>query len=174
MNPKNERQPTFSDLRHMYGTGRAVLLSGEGRNKVYGYRHGIRCALGDIELTDWQKMMKELIRRSREEELHRQLTLWVKEHSYTQRDKAEFEQEVLELHSLRIFDNPEWVGFIPFNQKYRPDALIGIPLVTACSECCGTPFVTTQARIDCDGKEQTYCGICGRWSPYQILSADPE
>lgn len=174
MNPRNDTLPTFADLRHYYATGRAVLLSGEGRNKVYGYRHGIMCAMGDIELSDWQRMMKELISRSGEDGLHRQLTLWVKEHGYAWRDKNELEQKVLELHSMRIFDNPVWVDFIPFSQKYRPDALTGILLVTVCTECCGTPFLTTQARIDHDGKEQTHCGICGRWSPYQILSADSE
>ena len=174
MNPRNDNLPTFEDLSCHYGTGHAVLSSSEGRSKVCGYRHGIMCAMGDIELSDWQRMMKELISRSGEDGLHHQLALWEKEHSYLQCGEAEFEQDILELHSSRIFDNPEWVYFVPFNQKYRPDALIGVPLVTVCTECCGTPFLTTQALIDRDGKEQTYCGICGRWSPYQILSADPE
>ena len=174
MNPRNDNLPTFEDLGCHYGTGRAVLLSGEGRNKVYVYRHGVMCALGDIEQSEWQKLIRELIHRSGEDELLQQLYQWHKEHSFLQQSKAELEQEVLVLHSMRIFDNPLWIDFIPFSQKYRLDTLKGIQLVTVCTECCGAPFLTTQARIDRDGKEQTHCGICGRWSPYQILSADPK
>ena len=170
MNQKNDSFPTFEDLSCHYGTGRAVLLSGEGRNKVYGYRHGVMCALGDIERSEWQRLMKELIHHSGEDALHHQLAAWIRENTYLHRDMAGFEQDVLVLHSMRIFDNPLWVDFIPFSQKYRPDALHGISVVTACTECCGTPFLTTQARIEHDGKDTTHCGICGRWSPYQILS----
>ncbi len=170
MKPKSNCLPTFSDLRHLVGTGRAKHVSGEGRNKVYQYRHGVMCALGDIEQSEWQKMIRKLIQRSGEDELHQQLYQWHKEHSFLQQSKAEFEQDVLKLHSARIFDDPQWVDFIPFNQKYRPEALHGITVVTACTECCGTPFRTTQARIEHDGKNTTHCGICGRWSSYQILS----
>ena len=173
-NDSGDRLPTFDDLRRHYQTGRSYLLSGEGRNKVYGYRNGVMCNLGDIERSEWQKMMRELIHRAGEDELHHQLTLWEREHCYFYQSRENLEHHVLELHAAQFFDNPEWVYFIPFNQKHRPDALKGISLVTVCTECCGTPFLTTQARIDHDGKEQTYCGICGRWSPYQILSADSE
>lgn len=174
MNPKSDSMPSFSDLRHLVGTGRAKHVSGEGRNKVYQYRHGVMCALGDIELSKWQDMMKELIRRSGEDALHRQLAEWEKEHDYVHRDKADFEQHVLKLHSVRIFDDPQWVDFVPFNQKYRPDALKGVPLATACTDCCGAPFLATRARLDRDGGENTCCGICGRWSPYQVLSASSD
>lgn len=170
MPPTNEFLPTYDDLQHQYSTGRAVHLSGEGRNKTFGYRRGVKCALGDIELSEWQKLMKELIERSGEVQLHQQLAQWEKEHCHLQRDRSEFEQDILKLHSSRIFDNPEWVDFIPFNQKYRPDVLIGIPAATVCTECCGTPFLVTLARLSRDGNEQTFCRICGRWSRYQILS----
>ena len=35
-----EHALTFADLRVHYYTGRSYLISGEGRNKVFGYRHG--------------------------------------------------------------------------------------------------------------------------------------
>ena len=44
---------TFSDLRCYYQTGRSYVVSGEGRNRVYGYRTGVQCELGDIERDEW-------------------------------------------------------------------------------------------------------------------------
>ena len=38
------------------------------------------------------------------------------------RTLAEIEQEALELHAARIFDNPAWDGYIDFNKQYRPNA----------------------------------------------------
>ena len=35
-----EHALTFAALRVHYYTGRSCLISGEGRNKVFGYRHG--------------------------------------------------------------------------------------------------------------------------------------
>lgn len=36
-----EHALTFAALRVHYYTGRSCLISGEGRNKVFGYRHGV-------------------------------------------------------------------------------------------------------------------------------------
>ena len=36
-----EHALTFADLRVHYYTGRSYLISGEGRDKVFGYRHGV-------------------------------------------------------------------------------------------------------------------------------------
>ena len=62
---------TFSDLRCHYQTGRSYVVSGEGRNRVYGYRTGVQCNLGDIEQKEWCEIVKELIHRKGEQELYK-------------------------------------------------------------------------------------------------------
>ena len=41
-----EHALTFADLRVHYYTGRSYLISGEGRDKVFGYRHGVMTDIG--------------------------------------------------------------------------------------------------------------------------------
>lgn len=43
-----EHALTFAALRVHYYTGRSCLISGEGRNKVFGYRHGVMTDIGDL------------------------------------------------------------------------------------------------------------------------------
>ena len=100
---------TFEDLRVHFGTGRAYTISGKGRDRVMGYRVGKQCNLGDIETGAWMKMVRALIVQKGEQELHQQLLTHMKEHNYTRATKAELEEEVLELHAARIFDDPLWV-----------------------------------------------------------------
>ena len=64
---------TFEDLRVHYGTGRAYTISGKGRDRVMGYRVGMQCNLGDIEVSQWIAMVKELIVQTGEQELYEQL-----------------------------------------------------------------------------------------------------
>ena len=52
---------TFADLRVHFGTGRAYTISGKGRDRVMGYRVGMQCNLGDIEVSEWIAKVKELI-----------------------------------------------------------------------------------------------------------------
>ena len=56
--------------------------------------------------------------------------------------------KALQLHISRIFDNPRWVNFIPFNREYRPEVLEHASLVTVINECCGKPGEVTQEQID--------------------------
>ena len=55
---------SFADLRCRFQTGRSYVVSGTGRNRIYGYRTGVMCQLGDIERSDWIQMVKDLICRS--------------------------------------------------------------------------------------------------------------
>ena len=64
---------SFAALRCRYQTGRSYVVSGEGRNRIYGYRNGVQCDLGDIERKDWCEMVRELIQREGEQELYQQL-----------------------------------------------------------------------------------------------------
>ena len=114
---------TFTELRVHYRTGRAYTISGSGRDRVTGYRSGIMCDLGDIEESEWCQMVRDLIDQSGEKELHNQLLEYIRETYPWCKTKAEREQEALELHTCRIFDNKKWVSFTEFNQKYRPEVL---------------------------------------------------
>ena len=100
----------FEDLRKRYGTGRSYTISGSGKNRVTGYRTGVMTNIGDIEVSQWERLVHELISRNQEEELYAHLCQWIKE-------------TALWLHADRIFDNPKWRDYIPFNQKYRPDII---------------------------------------------------
>lgn len=111
----------FSDLRKHYGTGQEYLIS-KNPEKKYGYRHGIQCNLGDVEETEWQRLVEDLIKRTGEQKLFCHLFEWAKLHGLS-RNVSEAKQEALELHAARIFDDENWCDYISFNQKYRPQIL---------------------------------------------------
>ena len=58
----------FAALRVHYATGQAYLISSNPKKK-YGYRHGIQCDLGDIEESEWQRLVMGLIKRCGEQKL---------------------------------------------------------------------------------------------------------
>ena len=83
--------------------------------------------------------------------------------------KEEVRQEALRLHVDRMFDNPRWVHFVPFNRKYRPEALGTAHLVTVANECCHTPGEVTQEQIDHAANGMVACPCCRRWSPFRCV-----
>ena len=165
------REPTFEDLRVHFGTGRAYTISGKGRDRVMGYRVGKRCNLGDIETGAWMKMVRELIVQKGEQELHQQLLTHMKEHNYTRATKAELEEEVLELHAARIFDNPLWVDFISFNERFRPEVLRAVKLISVMPECCKKAGFLTYARYrEWDPpRDRNFCPHCGRMTKISLV-----
>ena len=113
---------TAGELRVMHYTGRSVS-HGYGRDKVTSYRSGVQTELGDIELSQWQALMRDIIRRSGELELLEQLTEWELETTPWVHTRKEAEQRALEAFANRWFDNPSHRDFTAFNQKYRPEVL---------------------------------------------------
>ncbi len=115
---------SFSDLRVHYFTGVAVRRLGDQHSKSSGYRNGVMTGLGDLEYPVWETLVRDLIHRSGEDELLNALIVWLEGTPWlrTKRDK---ELYALELHAGRIFDNPDWVDYVEFNRKYRPDKLQG-------------------------------------------------
>lgn len=71
-------------------------------------------------------------------------------------------------HAYRLFDDPLWYHFIPFNRKYRPEILTSFKLITVTCGCCGKPGEVTQEQIDnaIDGKIS--CPVCGIYSNYSV------
>ena len=85
---------------------------------------------------------------------------------YTRATKAELEEEVLELHAARIFDNPLWVDFISFNERFRPEVLCAVKLISVMPECCKKEGFLTEARY-LEGSSfqgENFCPHCGRWT----------
>ena len=153
------------DVRFMYGTGRAIYISGTGRDKVYDYRNGCMTKIGDIEEGEWLSLMRFLIERDGELELFKQLLAWEKEHDFCDSDKKTLERDTLIKHSMRLFDNVKWVDFVRFNQRYRPEELTKATLVDIVTDCCGTLDVQTIELID--EWPKVTCPKCGTYTTFK-------
>lgn len=172
-----KRDITFENLRYQYGTGRAYTISGTGRNRVTGYRVGVQTKLGDFEISEWMDLMQDLIEKSGEQALHAALIEWLSEHNYRKASKSDIAREAMELHSNRIFDREEWADFLPFNRRYRPDALSGVETVDVFMDCCQQWGAVTRRRLECDRSiygKRVSCPICGRLSEYQSEESENE
>lgn len=160
---------TFENLEYKYGTGRAYTISGTGRDRVTGYRAGVQTKLGDIEISEWMDLIRGLIERSGEQKLNAALVEWLTEHNYCRASKSKITQKALELHSMRIFDNPSWVDFLPFNERYRPEALVGVEMVDVLPVCCEKWGRVTKRQVE-NGRRasgsRVSCPICGRFTEY--------
>ena len=95
-----------------------------------------------------REYFKELSRRLREEGTETSLADKQMEHNYLKESVRAVRKEALHHHVNRIFDNPRWVDFVPFNRRYRPEVLKTAHLVTVVNECCQEPGVVTQEQID--------------------------
>ena len=111
---------TCEQLRHKYGTGRSFTIV-TPQEKKSRYRKGVMTEIGDIEESVWMQAMEYIIKRDNEIELHKNLREFVKD-NYIGWFKTDMELAfyALQLHSSRIFDSPQWISYIKFNQKYRP------------------------------------------------------
>lgn len=167
-----QRKYTFEELCFRYDTGRSYVISGTGKNRKYGYRHGVATKIGDIERSKWIFLMKELIHRSGEDRILGALIEWESDAPWL-RTRSEVEFAALSAHSYRIFDDPLWIDYIPFNRKYRPHILEGAKLVSVIPDCCITPGEITYERsqkpsFGLDGPTIP-CPHCKRHTTYTLL-----
>ena len=169
-NGKDTRESMFAELRIHYRTGRSYLIRGSGRNKEMGYRTGVMTDLGDLELSDWIGRIKAIIAQFGEQETYENLLQWLKEHNYAKESLQDLQLNALEIHSMRIFDDPAWVGYIPWNRRFRPDELDESTLVWIETECCHKPGQTTKEQIKRAYQDRVYCPHCGRHSTYTECS----
>ena len=165
-----DKLPTFEALRMHYRTGRSVLLSGTGRDRKYGYRHGVQCNLGDLEEAEWVGQVKDLIERSGEKQLYDELLEWCKEHNFARESEKDLRFRALELHASRIFDDERWVDYLAFNRRYRPEVIDPSRLRWIRTVCCNKPAQTTIKLIEEIYDNRTSCPICGRWSFFEVLT----
>ena len=158
---------SFAALRCRFQTVRSYDVSGTGRNRIYGYRNGVMCQLGDIERSDWIQMVKDLICRSGEQKLYEHLLQHLMEHNYAKESKSELEFKALELHADRIFDNELWVDYLKFNSKFRPEIVASTRLILIIPECCKQPGYLTQTRYE-ENASYNCCPHCGRWTEIRL------
>ncbi len=159
---------TFDEIRWQHGIFRCNSI-GSGRDKKHYVWNGVQTKLGEFEESAWYKLAEALIQRDHEEGLYEQLLEWETEHNYAGYSKKELREEALHIHSMRIFDNPEWVDFVPFNRRYRPEALASAHLVTVVCECCNVPSEVTQEQINRSCNGTVCCPHCGRWALFEII-----
>lgn len=146
--------------------------TGSGRNKVRHPWSGVATNIGEVEVTAWCEIAEALIARKGESHLLECLIEWESEHNYTRASRADVKKEALQLHIGRYFDRPLWVGFVPFNRKYRPEALNSARLVTVVTDCCNVPGEVTQEQIDHAWYGTISCPCCGRWSPFHRIEGE--
>lgn len=161
----------FEDLHWKYGTFQSIS-TGSGRHKKYSSWIGVKTNIGEIEATVWYQAAEKLIRQEGEQKILDALVLWGTEHNYLKEPAEAVRKEALHLHINRIFENPRWVDFIPFNRRHRPEALEQAHLVTVINSCCGQPGEVTQEQIDAAHGDTIACPCCGRWSTFTIVNGD--
>ncbi len=161
---------TCAEMQWKYGTG-VGSTTGQGAYKKHSYRSGAMTELGDIEEHIWYAAMEYIIRRDNEESLLNALIEWEREHGFSHNEK-ECRQEALVKHSMRLFDSQEWVSYIPFNQKHRPEILAQADIRCAVFDCCDMPGEVTQAQIDRAYTGKISCPHCGRWSTFMLFGAE--
>lgn len=161
---------TLPKLSCKYGTFQ-VRRDGTDRigRKKYNNRVGKQTDLGDLEIHLWRELVKRTIEASGEKELYKHLLAWEMKHNYAGRDKEDLEDHTMELFAFRIFDNPLWVDFVPFNRKYRPEYLESIDMVTAVNTCCSEPYQMPRERLEQDKSGVGCCGHCGRHTPFKLI-----
>ena len=114
---------SYEDIRLMYHTGKFIRDYGSQDKKAGKYRIGVMTKLGDIEEKDWIRYAEELVRRNSEEDMFKQLKSWYRQTTPWLRDEKDLHRYTLECFVARIFDNPNWVDYEAFNERYRPDLL---------------------------------------------------
>ena len=165
---KTLSEATFEDILWQYGVFRCNS-TGAGRDKKYTPWRAVKTKLGEIEECDWCKLVEAVIERENEVPLLNALIQWCNEHNYVSASVSEMRKEALQLHASRIFDNPQWIGFIPFNAKYRPEILNTADIVFVRMACCPEAGTVTQEQIDRACSGQISCPHCGRWNSFTIL-----
>ena len=123
MEGKLPENVTYDDIRLMYHTGKFIRDYGSQDKKAGKYRIGVMTKLGDIEEKDWIRYAEELVRRNSEEDMFKQLKSWYRQTTPWLRDEKDLHRYTLECFVARIFDNPNWVDYEAFNERYRPDLL---------------------------------------------------
>lgn len=98
-----------SDLAIQFHTGQA-FSTGVGRAKTWGYRTGIMCNAGDLEIDAWIEAAKAVVIRDFGETYLDKVSEFVKKNALSSiiRSKQETTVRILDLCLSKDWDNPEW------------------------------------------------------------------
>ena len=155
---------SFDDIRIHGGVGKSVS-EGKGRYKTHSYWSGVQTNIGEIELSEWMALAWELVKYKGEQALFEQLLEYVNNFKWLRRGD-EKKQYALSLHCSRIFDNPGWVGYLPFNRKYRPENIQTESIIMIIPECCQEPGEIMRQQL---WNDRAPCPHCGRSTEYKIV-----
>lgn len=155
---------TFIGLSKKFGTFK-TYNDGTDRlgQKKHRSRVGVLTDYGDIEVTLWCELVHKLIDEHDEQKLFNHIKVWFMKKRKWLTDKQEIERNALELHAYRIFDNPLWVDFVAFNEKYRPEVLEKTELVWVVNQVETTPQRITRVRMESDNATSFTKNTCGVW-----------
>lgn len=161
---------TFADIRWKFGTGISLdKYMGRGKQRQLvkkDYRHGVMTDIGDIREHIWYELAEALIKREQEEWLLEALIEHYKGSNLVGKNPKHY---CLEIHSNRIFDSKDWVDYIPFNLKYRPELIINETFIEIVPACCKKPALITKELYKRRREDRAYCPHCGRWSEFEYI-----
>lgn len=162
---------TLEKVRYMFGTGKAYTISGSGRDRKTGYRVGVMTKLGDIEEGEWKDLVKLIVEMNGQQQLFANLMEWTHTMVPWIQTKADAEEYTLQLFSAEIYDDAEWVDFIPFNRKYRPEILQKMKLQTVRTEECAHTGVVTPVQIRRANRidSRISCPCCGKFAHFKKI-----
>ena len=127
-----EKLEAFENLQWWYSVLRVSSKKTQSGRREYSSRDTVKTKLGELEQDEWIRRAKKLIKENGELSLQDALQEYVC--SCIPWIHSDEEQEVyaLKLHMDRIFDDPEWVDYVEFNDRYRhKDAKKAAPVKAA-------------------------------------------
>lgn len=160
---------TFEKMHWEYGTLMSRSVGKRSEKQTY-YTKGVKTPMGEIEESVWYELAEFMVQREHEEELFNNLLQFETETTHNRCfEFNKLRQYTLELYADRIFDHPGWIGFVPFNRKYRPDFIKDMKFIKIKSECCGAIGEITAEQINPVGAP---CPKCGRIAPFTRISEE--
>ena len=174
-------QYSYRDLRKHYSTG-AVITEGSGPYKTHSCRSGVQTDIGDIREALWMDLVEELIEIKGDQWLLKAFEEYFSANAFSKCwDKKKLKISALDSVTSELCNDKCWVGYLAFNEKYRPDVIAPEDRVMVVTDCRGKPAAATPELIawdTCIHSGQITCPICGKLSPFRYaddpLSADEE
>ena len=114
---------TYEDIRVQTYTGRFIPDYGLQDKRAGRYRSGMLTKIGDIEEHEWIVYAEELVRRNGDEALFKQLKSWYRDTAHWFESEMDLKRYTLVCLIDGIPNDPQWVDYIAFNAKYRPERL---------------------------------------------------
>lgn len=168
----NAKELAFSNLHMHYMTGRSNLISGIGRDKKFEYLSGVMTDIGELGHDEWIQKAEAVIAQYGEQSIQGELLQWLGEHNYSKATKSQLKLDALKLHMARIFDDPQWCHYIPWNRRFRPGFIDEGALVWIRTICCRKPGQTTRVQINSGYRHTVCCPHCGRHSMFVECDQD--